>query len=359
MTEQKDYYAILGVDKNATEDDIKKAYRKLAMKYHPDRWANASEEEKKEAEEKFKEIAEANEILSDPQKRNQYDNGGMFFSDGFNIDPMDIFRKMGGFDDLGGFGSFFGGGMGNRVHRGRNVSTVVNITLSEAFNGVDKKVQIPRSKKCSHCHGTGSEEGHNTTCTVCGGSGMVNQTKQLGPGSFSLISTPCPHCHGTGKVITNPCKHCDGSGLEHETVTETIHIPKGIANGMSFEIKGLGCEPEGEGMPGNLIVTVYVEKDSYFELPDQMNVIHYEEVPFNKALLGFTQEFKCVDGTKVTVNVPELTKHGQSFIFKGKGMPNVNNPSIRGDYAIVINHILPLHLSDKQKDVLKNFYRLS
>lgn len=356
MTERKDYYAILGVDKNATEDEIKKKYRQLAMKYHPDRWVNASESEKKAAEEKFKEIAEANEVLSDPQKRHQYDNGGMFFGDGFNIDPMDIFRKMGGFDEFGGFGSFFGGGQGNRVQRGRNVAVNVNITLAEAFTGVDKQVKIKRSKKCSHCHGTGSENGSNSTCPVCNGSGMFQQMRQMGPGAFSMISTPCQNCKGTGKVITKPCKHCNGSGLEYETTTETIHIPKGIANGMSFEIQGLGCEPEGNGIPGNLIVTVYVETDSYFEFPDPINVIHYEEVPFNKALLGFTQEFKCVDGTKVTVNAPELTKHGQPFVFKGKGMPNVNNPQVRGDYAVVINHKLPDKLSDKQKDILKNFY---
>lgn len=355
MTERKDYYAILGVDKNATEDDIKKAYRKLAMKYHPDRWANASEEEKKEAEEKFKEIAEANEVLSDPNKRNQYDNGDMFFGDGFNIDPMDIFRKMGGFEDFGGFGSFFGGGRGNRVQKGKNVSVNVNITLYEAFNGVDKEVKIPRSKKCSHCNGTGSKDGTDSKCPTCNGNGYVEQIRQMGPGAFSMTTTPCQHCHGTGKIVHDPCNHCNGTGIEYETNTETIHIPKGIANGMSFEIPGLGCEPEGGGIAGSLIVTVYVKKDNYFEFPDPINVIHYEEVPFNEALLGFTKTFKCVDGGTVTVNAPELTKHGQSFIFKGKGMPNVNNPQVRGDYAIVINHKLPNKLTQKQKNILKNF----
>lgn len=355
MTERKDYYEILGVDKNATEDEIKKKYRQLAMKYHPDRWVNASDVEKKEAEEKFKEIAEANEVLSDPQKRHQYDNGGMFYGDGFDIDPMDIFRRMSGFDDMPGFGSFFGGGRTNRPQKGRNVSVSVNITLNEAFTGVDKDVRIPRSKKCSHCHGTGSQDGTDTKCPVCGGTGMIQQMHQMGPGSFSMTTTQCQHCNGTGKIITNPCKHCNGSGVEYETTNETIHIPKGIANGMSFSIQGLGCEPEGDGIPGNLIVTVYVDRDDYFELADPINVIHYENVPFNEALLGFTKEFKCVDGTTVIVNAPELTKHGQSFIFKGKGMPDVNNPQLRGDYAVVINHKLPKTLTQKQRDILKNF----
>lgn len=356
MTQRKDYYEILGVDKNATEEEIKKKYRKLAMQYHPDRWSNASDEEKKNAEEKFKEIAEANEVLSDPQKRQQYDNGGVFFGDGFNIDPMDIFRRMGGFDDFNPFESFFGGGMNtNRVKRGQNVNVNVTITLDEAFKGVEKTVAVRKSKKCSSCNGTGSADGKSTVCQHCNGTGYVQNMRQMGPGSFSMITSPCKHCGGKGKTITTPCSKCGGTGIEYVTTTETVSIPKGIADGMMFEIQGLGCAPDGDGINGNLIVTVNVVKDNYFDRVDPVNVVHYENIPFNEALLGFKKEFRCVDGTSVTVNAPELTKDGQSFVFKGKGMPNVNNPQQRGDYAVVINHKLPNKLTDKQKEILKNF----
>lgn len=356
MAQRKDYYEILGVEKNATEEEIKKKYRKLAMQYHPDRWANATDEEKKNAEEKFKEIAEANEVLSDPQKRHQYDNGGVFFGDGFDIDPMDIFRKMGGFDDFGPFGSFFGGGRGqNRVKRGKNVNVSVTISLEEAFNGCQKEVNVQKTTKCTNCNGTGSADGKDAKCQHCNGSGYVQKIQQFAPNSFSMTTAPCPECHGTGKIITTPCSKCVGSGVEYISKKETISIPKGIDDGMMFEIQGLGCEPEGDGINGNLIVTVHVINDPYFTRVDPINVVHYEDIPFNEVLLGFTKEFKCVDGTKVTVNAPELTPHGHSFIFRGKGMPNVNNPQQRGDYAVVINHKLPTRLTNKQKEILKNF----
>ena len=294
MVEQKDYYEILGVSKDASDDDIKKAYRKLAMKYHPDRWVNGTEEEKKDAEQKFKEISEANEVLSDPQKRQMYDNGGFEFnSEGF--DPFDMFRNMAeGFD--GGFGSGFGdffGGRRQRVNRGSNVQAHVSMTLEEAYFG--------------------------------------------------------------GKKITTPCSHCNGSGLESVTTTETFDFPRGLSDGMVINIPGMGNEPNGGGQNGDLHIIVHIYENSYYTRPDEINLIHYDEVPFNECLLGFKKEYMAIDGTKVVVDAPELTPHGKAFIFKGKGMPHPNNPNIVGDYAVIINYKLPNKLTNEQKKKLKDF----
>lgn len=356
MAEKKDYYSILGVSKDATDDEIKKSYRKLAMKYHPDRWANGTEEEKKDAESKFKDIAEAYEVLSDPQKRNQYDNGGMDFDFG-GFDPMDIFMRMsgmgGGFG--GGFGSMFGGG--KRVNKGSDVHVEVILTLEEAYKGGKRTVQVQKEKTCKHCNGHGTEDGKDHVCPVCHGSGMEFITRQYGNSQVTQSHT-CSKCHGTG-VDSNvsPCPMCGGSGLVGEWSIETIDVPRGVASGMAFKVDGKGNASIGGGINGDLIVHVKVNNDSYFERPDSVNLIHYESIPFNEALLGFSKEFRCIDGSKVTVNAKELTKHGEAFIFKGKGMPDVMGGGRYGDYAVVINYELPKKLTDKQKEMLKNFYK--
>ena len=355
MAEQKDYYEILGVSKDASDDDIKKAYRKLAMKYHPDRWANGTEDEKKEAEQKFKEIAEANEVLSDPQKRQMYDSGGFEFdADGF--DPFEMFRNMGGF---GGFSSMFdgmfSGGGRQRIKRGSNVQTHVSMTLEEAYFGGEKKVTVTRQKSCVHCNGTGSADGKISTCPHCNGSGVLAKHIQLGPNAYQTIQTTCPHCNGSGKNITMPCSHCKGSGLETVTTTETFDFPRGLSDGMVLNFPNMGNEPNGGGQNGDLHIIVHIYAHSYYTRPDEINLIHYDDVPFNECLLGFKKEYMAIDGTKVVVDAPELTPHGKAFIFKGKGMPHPNNPNIVGDYAVVINHKLPNKLTNEQKKKLKNF----
>ena len=355
--ERKDYYAILGVGKDASEDELKKQYRKLSMKWHPDRWVNGTDAEKKEAEEKFKDIAEAYDVLSDPQKRAQYDNPneGFEFQGGF--DPMDVFRRMhenGGFDDdfFGGFPGF-GGGFRRRTPRGTDVHADVTMTLKEAFEGGKRTINIHRDEKCSHCNGTGSEDGKVSVCPDCGGKGFVQDMKQFGPGQFSIMQHPCQRCGGSGRLITNPCHVCHGSGIVDKIEQNTITIPQGMSNGMSMRIRGKGNAIEG-GENGDLIVDVTVLDDPYFVRMDGVNLIHYEEVPFNEAMLGFKKKFKCIDGGEVTVNAPELTPHGKAFIFNGRGMTDPNMGQ-RGDYAVVINYKLPKHLTEKQKEILKHF----
>lgn len=363
----KDYYSILGIsdeEKKLNGQDFselcKKKYHSLALKYHPDRWANASESERKEAEEKFKDIAEANEVLSDPNKRAQYDNGGTDFNfDGF--DPMDIFMRMSGMGGMGGFdspfGSFFGNSKRQRVNKGSDIQVEIELTLEEAYKGGQRTIQIPRTEKCSHCNGTGSDDGKSNLCPECNGNGFVSIKRQIGPNQISVTNTVCRKCGGIGKLIKNPCRKCNGSGLETHYVMETVDLPGGLANNTVVLVPEKGNAPEGgNGIYGNLRVVIRIKEHDYFKMADEMNVLHYEEVPFNEALLGFEKEFKCLDGSKVTVKAPQLTKHGQAFIFKGKGMPNMNNNSILGDYAVIINYKLPNKLTDKQKEMLKNFY---
>jgi molecular chaperone DnaJ len=346
----KNYYEILGISKDATEDDIKKAYRKLALKYHPDRWANATPEEQKEAEQKFKDISEANEVLSNAEKRRKYDSGGLS-----DIDLEDLF---GGFNPFGGFGGFgnFGFSQNNqRINKGENINAKIKVSLKEAYNGGSFKVSFNRNEACSKCKGTGSADGKINTCSHCNGSGVIAETKQMSPGSFSIMQRPCPHCNGTGKIKTTPCTDCKGSGHHSKFVTEYYNLPRGLANGLVITVPNAGHAPVGEGVNGDLNIIIEVENDAYFERHGEINLIHYANIPFNECLLGFEKEFKCIDGTSVKVKAPELTPHGKSFIFKGKGMPHYNNPSIIGDYAVVINHKLPSKLTNEQKKKLKNF----
>lgn len=360
----KDYYEILGIteeEKKLPTEEFnkvcKKKYRLNAVKFHPDKWANGTEEEKANAEQKFKEIAEANEVLSDPQKRQMYDNGGFEFNaDGFN--PFEMFRKMAGEGFGGGmFDEIFSRMRGGRqrVEKGSDIHTNITLTLEEAYRGGSKTIKINREKPCSHCNGTGSKDGKDTTCPHCKGQGTITKMHQSRPGSISMHQITCPNCGGTGKIITNPCNHCNGKGVEYVSIEETIDLPRGLNDRMTVSFKGKGNEPKNGGVYGNLHVDVTVLPDPYFNRPDELNLIHYDDVPFNECLLGFTKEYKAIDGSIVKVTVPELTLHGTPFIFKGKGMPNPNNENIVGDYGVVIRYKLPKTLTKEQKEILKNF----
>lgn len=347
--DNKGYYKILGVSEDASQDEIKSAYRKLATKWHPDKWVSASESEKKNAEEKFKEIAEAYDVLGDKDKREQYDRGGnVNFDSGF--DPFSVFRQH-----FSGFG--FGNGFSNAAQQqnvGTDVNVTVTITLKEAYSGTTKQVEVTKEHKCEHCNGTGSENGKKTTCPDCGGTGMITKTMQRG-NMFFQSSQPCQRCHGTGHINSNPCRHCNGTGTTKKKQTETIDVPAGVDNGMQMRLDGRGNAAVGGGINGDMIVTFKVLPDKYFTRVDQYNVVHYEEVPFHEALLGKEMEFECLDGSKVKIKLPEVTKDNQAFFQKGKGMPDVNNPMIKGDYAIVVKYKYPTKLTKKQKDLLKEF----
>lgn len=356
--ERKDYYDILGVNKDASENEIKSAYRKLSMKWHPDRWANGTDEEKKTAEDKFKDIAEAYEVLSDPNKRAQYDNPNSGFEFQGGIDPMDIFMRMR--QNMGGmFGDddeFFHGFRfgGRRVKKGSDVHANITMTLEEAYHGGRKEVDVDKIEDCPHCHGTGSENGKSTTCPHCQGTGVITEIQRNGH-TMNMFQHPCGFCHGTGKIITDPCHECNGAGKVNRSIKEVVDIPGGLSDGMTIMVPGMGNSVEG-GENGDMMVDVHVVPDPYFERPDPINLIHREEIPFNEAMLGFKKEFRCIDGSKVKVNAPELTPHGKAFIFNGKGMPDPNTGR-KGDYAVVVNYQLPKKLTDKQREMLKNFYK--
>jgi molecular chaperone DnaJ len=365
---EKNYYDILGItedEKKLPQEEfsniLKQRYRKLAQKYHPDMHVNDSDAQKKEAEERFKEINEANAILSDPEKRKQYDNGGADFSEflkkfhhwGFGGSPFgDFFR-----DSDFGFDSD-GGSRGMAVVKGDDVNVRVNITLDKAYQGGDVKVTYIKSVVCDHCHGTGSNDGKTHECPHCHGSGMQRVETRRGNMLMQQMY-PCRYCGGTGRVISSPCSKCGGTGLKKITVTETVQIPAGINSGMAFKVQGLGCEAPnvgGKSINGDLIVIVSVDNDNYFTRVDNINVVHYDEIPFNKAMLGFKKTYKTIDGGEVEVNAPECTKDGKAFYFKGRGMPNINGGrGERGDYAVVIKYKYPSALTNKQKKVLEEW----
>ena len=360
--ENKDLYEVLGLseeDKKLTGEEfnkvLKKNYRTLSVKWHPDRWAGKSEQEQKDAEEKFKEISNAYSVLSDPQKRAQYDAGGMSF-DGFEgFDPTDLFRRMHEDGMFGGFGDFFGGmgGGGKRVNRGDDLQASLVITLTEAYHGGTKHVTVRKAVKCDSCNGTGSEDGSISTCPHCNGTGMIQNVTRKNFSMFTQIS-PCQHCGGTGKIIKHRCRNCNGTGYVYKNIEIPITFPPGVFDGGTMKFQGLGGEPNGEGYNGDLYVTFKVIEDDYFKVMDNANVVHYEEIPFNKALIGTDIKCRTLDGSEVTVKVPELTKDGTPFFFKGKGMPNIKTRS-NGDYAVVVKHKLPSKLSKKQKEMLKDF----
>lgn len=358
---KRDYYEVLGVEKTASADDIKKAYRKKAIQYHPDR--NPGD---KEAEEKFKEAAEAYEVLSNPQKRQRYDQFGHAGVDGaagggaqWSGSMQDIFEHFGdifggGFG--GGFGDFFGGGRGGgrgqRVNRGGDLRVKVRLTLNDILNGVEKKIKVKKYVACDHCHGSGAEGGSGTeTCATCHGSGYVTRIQQTILGRMQTQSV-CPTCGGEGKTIKNKCPHCNGEGVVRGEEEIMFKIPAGVSDGMQLNVSGKGNAARHGGINGDLLVVI--EEEPHPELiRDENDLIYNLLLDVPTAILGGSVEVPTLEGA-VKVKIAPGTQPGKKLRLKSKGLPSVNGYG-RGDLYVNIGVYIPEHLS---KEEVKQIERL-
>jgi molecular chaperone DnaJ len=352
----KDYYEILGVQKNATESEIKKAYRKLALQYHPDR-----NPDDKEAEEKFREVSEAYEVLSDPQKRAQFDQYGRVFDEGFagggggGFQADDFASTI--FEEFFGdsFGDFFGGGSRrrakNRPTRGSNIEIKLDIEFKEAAFGTKKTVDIPKIVNCHRCGGNGAEPGGITTCSTCRGTGQFVRRQGL----FS-ISTPCPECNGTGQFIKDKCKECRGEGVYRKNKKLEVKIPPGIESGMTLRISGEGNDGSNGGPAGDLFVHVNVKPHEYFKREGR-DIILELPISFVDATLGTTVDVPTLDGSE-TVKIKPGSQPGDRITLKGKGIADVQGYGI-GNMHIDLNVVLPTKLNKKQRALLEEFKQVS
>ena len=355
MAEKRDYYEVLGVDKNASEDEIKRAYKKLARKYHPD--MNPGD---KEAEEKFKEINEANEVLSDPEKKARYDQFGFAGTDP-NYGAGQGGGFGGGFDfgDLGDiFGSFFGGGFGgqqqrrNGPQRGESIRVSVSLSFTEAAFGCEKELTVERMEQCATCKGSGCAPGTTPeVCPECHGSGVVQTRRQTPMGVFAS-SNPCRKCGGTGRIIHQPCPDCHGGGFTRKRKTIKVSIPAGIDHGQTISLRGQGHAGKNGGPAGDLLVTVMVQPHDVFRR-DGTAVFCEAPITFTQAVLGAELEIPTIDG-KVKYTTPEGTQTGTVFRLKGKGIPVLNGRG-RGDQYVTVTIETPRNLNREQKDALRKF----
>ncbi|MDI9539493.1 MAG: molecular chaperone DnaJ [Bacteroidota bacterium] len=346
---KRDYYEILGVDKNATAEEIKKAYRKKAIQYHPDKNPG-----NKEAEEMFKEAAEAYEVLSDPDKRSRYDryghsgvggSAGGGFGGGMSMD--DIFSHFG--DIFGGFGGFSGfGGSGRssrRVNKGSNLRVKVSLTLAEIAKGVEKKIKVKKYVSCTHCNGTGAAGGTAySTCSTCRGTGQVTRITNTILGQMHQ-TTSCPTCHGEGTVITQSCTHCNGEGLVRQEEIVTIQIPAGVENGMQLSVSGKGNAARRGGINGDLIILIQEEPHPEL-IRDGSDLIYNLLLSVPDAILGSTVEIPTVEG-KVKVKIDSGTQPGKILRLKGKGLPEINSYG-QGDLLVKINVFIPKDLTKEE-----------
>lgn len=356
---KRDYYEVLGVDKNASDSEIKKEYRKLAMKYHPDKAGDD-----KEAEEKFKEASEAYEVLSDADKKARYDQyghaglEGAFGQGGFSWGD---FTHAGDFSDLfgeGGFSSifeqFFGGGgsRGGRRqsrNRGEDLQLEISITLKEVNDGAEKKLKIKIKDSCETCSGSGSADGSTETCTQCNGQGQVRQVRQSLFGQIQTVAE-CPTCHGKGKIIKNKCPKCTGSGRVDTFKEIKIKIPAGIDDGQYFRLRGQGNVGLSKGERGDIIVLVHVKEHDLFER-DGANLILEYPISFSQAALGDEVKVPTING-KIKLKVPEGTQSGKVLRLRAQGLPHVNS-TYKGDLYIKLMVITPTKLNSKERELLK------
>ena len=363
MAQQKrDYYEVLGVNKDASDDEIKKAYRKLAKKYHPD----ANPDNKKEAEAKFKEVNEAYENLSDPQKRRMYDqfghNGPQGFGGGgqggyysYSTSGFDGF-DMGDLGDI--FSSFFGGGFGGRTSSRQNNGPVkgadlrynMEITFEESFLGTEKEITINRDDTCDTCKGTGARPGSKVeTCSMCGGSGQIKQVQTTILGQMQTTRT-CPTCHGEGKVIKEPCDTCRGKGTVRKQARIRVKIPAGIDENQTVVLRGEGAPGTRGGPKGDLYITVHIKRHNVFTRQDY-NVLCDIPITFTQATLGAELKIPMVDGSTVMFKIPEGTQTGTRFRIKGKGFKAVNR-NYEGDLIFTVEIQTPKRLSKEQRELL-------
>ena len=358
MAEKRDYYEVLGIPKTATEAEIKKAFRTTAKKYHPDMHPGD-----KECEEKFKEAQEAYAVLSDPDKRRQYDQFGHAAFDGsaggaggFDFSGMDMGDIFG---DI--FGDFFGGGSrrgpSNGPAKGANVRLSVRITFEEAVFGCSKELEFSYKEECSTCHGTGAKPGTSPeTCSKCGGKGKVVYSQQSLFGMMQNVQT-CPDCQGSGKVVKEKCTNCRGTGYIAKKVKKTVEIPAGIDNGQCVRVRDYG-EPGVNGGPrGDLLVEVIVARNPAFERQN-MNIFSNASISFGIAALGGDVRIKTVDGDIIYTVAPG-TQSGTRIRLKGKGVPSLRNKAVRGDHYVTLIVNTPTGLSKEAKDALKRFDELT
>lgn len=357
MAEKRDYYEVLGVDKNATEDELKSAYRKKAKMWHPDLHPGDAE-----AEKNFKEVNEAYGVLSDKEKRSRYDRFGHA-----GVDPSYGGGATGGgyttnidFGDLGDiFGSFFGGAGGGARRRssaipGSDVSASVTLEFNEAVFGCQKTVNVRRMEKCEECDGSGAAKGTQpTTCPTCNGTGVVRQVSQT---LFGAMQTerPCSNCHGTGKIIKDPCKVCGGRGEVRKECTINVKVPAGINNNNTLTMRGQGDTGLKGGPNGDLNISVKVKPHPIFVRKDN-DLCCDVPITLAQAVLGDTIQIPTLDGDPISYKIPEGTQSHTVTTFKGRGVPYINNPKSRGSLVVTFIVEIPRNLSSKQKDIIKEF----
>ena len=353
MAENKrDYYEVLGVGKGATPEEIKKAYRKSAMKYHPDR--NPGD---KEAEEKFKELGEAYEVLSDADKRARYDQYGFA-----GVDPNygagaggAGFGGFGGFDFGDIFGEFFGGGSRrgnsrNAPRRGESIGVRLEVTFEEAAFGCEKEINVQRIENCAQCNGSGSEDGQIETCSMCHGSGQVYTTRNI-MGMTMQQSATCPQCSGQGKIVKNPCKTCRGKGKVRRSQKLKVNVPAGVDAGQSIKLGGAGSVGANGGPNGDVLVEIYIKRHPIFER-ENMDVFCEVPITFTQAALGAEIQVPTLDG-KVSYEIPEGTQTGKMFVMSGRGIPSLHNPKRRGNHIFTVVVETPTKLTKEQKELLR------
>ncbi len=355
-----DYYEILGVDKNASKDEIKSAFRKMARQWHPD--INKAPE----AEAKFKELGKAYETLMDDEKRATYDRFG---EDGLNSAGFNTQGPFAnGFGDLEEvFNSFFGGGFGgfgggrrqdpNAPQRGDDLRLDIEIGFEDAVFGINKEIKIDHLETCPICKGSGAKEGSKPqTCQTCGGRGSVQQTTRTVLGQFTQIVT-CPHCQGKGTIITNPCPNCNGKGLKDVEKKLELKIPAGVDNGSKMRLSQEGDAGKNGGISGDLYIVIHVKPSNYYKR-DGINVYTKLEISPAQAVLGDNVTIKTLDGDK-DISIPNGIQHGESVKIKGAGIPNISKPSMRGEHVVVVGIKIPTHISNEEKALYQRLYEIN